>query len=86
MVENKGKASRAVVGQLITDMNDFSNYVKNELHAILGAAKNLGEFWRDPQYDQFISFVNDLTASLKKDLFVFDEAADALQKKLNKYN
>lgn len=85
MQANKGKANREVVQNLINDMNDFSEYVKGELQTMLIQAERLGNSWKDPQYEQFTSFISELTESLKKDLSVFDEAAIALQKKLDMY-
>lgn len=85
MQANKGKANREVVQNLINDMNDFSEYVKGELQTMLIQTERLGNNWKDPQYEQFNSFISELTESLKKDLLVFDEAAIALQKKLDMY-
>lgn len=85
-MSNKGKANREVVQGLINDMNDFSEYVNEELNNMLYQVNRLGETWKDPQYEQFSSFINDLNDSLKKDLAVFDEASNALQNKVNMYD
>lgn len=85
MQANKGKANREVVQNLINDMNDFSEYVKTELQSMITQTERLGNSWKDPQYEQFNAFISELTESLKKDLLVFDEAAIALQKKLDMY-
>ena len=85
MQANKGKANREVVQNLINDMNDFSEYVKGELQTMVIQTERLGNSWKDPQYEQFNCFISELTESLKKDLLVFDEAAMALQKKLDMY-
>lgn len=85
MPANKGKANATVVQTLINDMKEFSEYVNGELQTMINQAIRLGESWKDPQYDQFISFISELTESLKKDLTTFDEAAVALQKKLDMY-
>ena len=85
MPGNSGKASSSVVAALIKDMRDFSNYVESELQKMVNEANQLGQSWKDPQYDQFRSFINDLTDSLKGDLATFGEATDQLQKKLDMY-
>ena len=82
---NKGKASREVVQALINDMNSFNQFVYNEVSEMMNKTNRLGESWKDSQYTQFSSFMVELTESLKKDLAVLDEAAVALQKKLNMY-
>ena len=86
MQENKGRANREVVQKLINDMNDFSEFVKNELLVIVDQTERLSESWNDPQYDQFSSFIRELTSSLNKDLLVFDESSLSLQKKLDMYD
>lgn len=85
-MSNKGKANREVVQGLINDMRDFSEFVNLELDKMLNQTNRLGETWKDPQYEQFSSFINDLNDSLKKDLAVFDEASNALQNKVNMYD
>lgn len=85
MGANKGKANREVVQRLIDDMHDFSEYVNGELRTMIEQADRLGDSWKDPQYVQFSSFINELSASLQKDLEVFGEATVALQKKVNMY-
>ena len=85
MPVNSGKATRESVQGLINDMNSFSEYVKGELTNMIRETDRLGESWRDPQYQQFSSFMYELTESLNKDLSVFDEAAYALQRKVDLY-
>lgn len=82
---NKGRASREVVQALINDMNSFNQFVSNEVTSMMNKTNRLGESWKDSQYTQFSNFMTELTESLKKDLAVLDEAAVALQKKLNMY-
>lgn len=86
MAVDKGKASREVVQQLITDMTDFKNYVEGEIQSMISQTNRLGESWNDPQYAQFSAFIDDLTNSLKKDLAVFEEATNSLRKKLSMYD
>lgn len=85
MNSNSGKASREVVQGLINDMDTFSKYVTEELKRMLILADELGETWKDPQYNQFNQFITELVISLSKDLNIFDEATNALQKKLDMY-
>ncbi|MBQ9749436.1 MAG: WXG100 family type VII secretion target [Clostridia bacterium] len=82
---NKGRASREVVQALINDMNSFNQFVSGEVTSMMNKTNRLGESWKDSQYTQFSNFMTELTESLKKDLAVLDEAAVALQKKLNMY-
>lgn len=82
---NKGKASREAVQRLINDMTDFSEVVKYKLQMMMNETSKLGDTWRDPQYQQFNTFMTELTESLKRDLGVFDDAASALQKKVDMY-
>ena len=86
MTTNKGKANKQVVQGLVNDMNDFNDYVGAELKAMIDQTVRLADSWNDPQYDQFSSFIEELTNSLQKNLDIFKEAAIFLQKKVNMYD
>lgn len=86
MNHDQGKSNRTVVQSLIRDMNDFSAFVNNQLAEMNDSVDRLGEYWMDKQYQQFQSYIRELTEALKQDLNVFDEASNQLQKKLDMYD
>lgn len=86
MTVDQGKSSRTVVQGLIHDMHKFSDFVQAEIITMIRQTDQLAESWNDPQYEQFSEFIYNLSESIAKDLRVFDEATNALQKKLDMYN
>lgn len=82
-IANKGKANREVVQGLINDMRTFNDIVSNELKMMKQKADDLGNSWKDSQYNQFYNFVTQLNDSINKDLEVLKESADDLQRRLN---
>lgn len=82
---NSGKGNREVVQALINDMHSFNEVVGNEISTMMNRTERLGESWRDAQYNQFSGFMTELSEALKRDLATLEEAANALQKKVNMY-
>lgn len=81
----KGKASKTAVENLILNLNQFSEAVKNELSNMMSKANELADTWKDSQYKQFITFVSELNNSIRNDLNSLDNAKDNLQSIINKY-
>ena len=81
----KGKASKTTVENLILNLNQFSEAVKNELSNMMSKANELADTWKDSQYKQFITFVSELNNSIRNDLNSLDNAKDNLQSIINKY-
>lgn len=85
MQVKSGSGDEIVVRKLISDMNLFSEHVRQELQSMLNRTETLGDSWKDPQYMQFREFIYELVGSLKRDLDIFDEAANHLERKVNLY-
>lgn len=85
-MNNKGKANKEVVINLINNLNEFNEIVREELRLMLASAQELNESWNDPQYYVFFDAVNELNSELRKDLDVLDEASQALAKKVALYD
>ncbi len=82
----QGKSNRAVVQALINDMNAFNEHVTNEIQKMMNKTNALGSAWQDAQYNQFSSFMEELSASMRQDLVVIQESAAFLQAKLSMYD
>ena len=83
---NQGKSNRATVETLIADIEKFITDVSDEASAILSEADRLSGDWQDPQYDEFLSFVEELAGQLGNHLQQMDEVEVQLQRMLDKYD
>lgn len=77
-----GYVVREAVRNLLTDVRAFQEDARGEIAKISSCADSLGDAWNDPQYQQFRSYIEDLTSALNRDLQVLEDAVVALNKEL----
>ncbi len=77
-----GYVVREAVRNLLTDVRAFQEDARGEITKISSCADSLGDAWNDPQYQQFRSYIEDLTSALNRDLQVLEDAVVALNKEL----
>lgn len=80
-----GKANREVIQNLIGNMRKFNDLVEQEIVRMNERTENLGETWKDAQYQQFHEYILDLSESLRQDLRIIQETADTLQNRVNEF-
>ena len=71
-----------VVINLKRDVTDFQEAVLSQIEALKSRAESMGEAWQDSQYNDFMSYIDELSASLKNDIQQLDYAVTALSKEL----
>lgn len=78
---DRGKASKVVVKKLVEDIRFFSKAVKNESKKMMSIAQELNSQWNDPQYKNFLKFMEDLTSSLIADTKDLDYTATKVEER-----
>jgi len=83
---NQGRSNRQTVEVLISDINRFIDDVSDETGRILSESDRLAGDWQDPQYQEFMGFVEDLANQLGNHLQKMDEVVIQLERMLAKYD
>lgn len=78
---DSGKASKVVVKRLVEDIDYFASAVKEDANKMLREAEDLQNYWNDPQYKSFLSFMQDLTGDLTKDTENLDYCARKIEER-----
>jgi hypothetical protein len=78
---DSGKASKVVVKRLVGDIDYFAESVKEDAAKMLREAEDLQAYWNDPQYQNFLSFMRDLTDELVKDTANLDYVARKIEER-----
>ena len=82
---DQGKAKKAVILELIKNLDQFNKHVDDEIKAIKQNAEGLSECWHDPQYESFLAYTGEITAQLKKDISLLVGVRDNLKIKADKF-
>lgn len=77
---DSGKAQKAVVRKLVSDLRFYSAQVKIQADKINKIADDMSSSWRDGQYQKFRAYIGGLSSELKNDTKELDYAADMLEK------
>ena len=80
------KEDKAVVQGVINDITDFSEAVNDVMSRLKTEAQNMADVWKDAQYNQFITCIEELDAGIKKDLQELGEAQQELSRRLAMYD
>ena len=80
---DSGKANREAIEGLIFDINDFIESVNDEIKEINKDANDLGEYWDDEQYEEFLKIVETLNIDLSHQLNSLEGIIVNLKDKLN---
>ncbi len=76
-----GKADLAAVDRLVKELRDYKAYVDRTVDGIMAKTENLRSAWDDPQYKKVLSRMKEISDSIKKNLEVFSQSADMLERK-----
>ena len=80
-MRDDGRASKAAILGAIKDIDDYVMIVKAELTAIRKEAAALSDMWKDKKHQQFLQYVDNMKASMEKDLAVIEDTRQQLDKK-----
>lgn len=76
----KGKVNDIdIVYSLKNAANTLHNQIEDFSRIVKSGADSLGEGWRDNQYNQFMSFIDDLTNNLNSNASVINDAVEYLE-------
>lgn len=76
---NSGKAQKAVVRKLVSDIRFFSEQVKLQSEKMIGISEALSHSWNDPQYEKFRNYMTELCNDLKNGTKELDYCANKLE-------
>lgn len=77
---DSGRAQKAVVRKLVSDLRFYSAQVKIQADKISKIADDMSSSWCDGQYQKFRAYIGGLSSELKNDTKELDYAADMLEK------
>ncbi len=80
-----GKASKAVVLELVKNIQQFNEIVTKEIKDIQKDATDLSSCWNDPQYKEFLAFTTEITKQLQSDIATLDTVEKNLKIKADKF-
>ena len=80
-----GKASKAVVLELVKNIQQFNENVTKEIKDIQKDATDLSSCWNDPQYKDFLAFTTEITKQLQSDIATLDTVEKNLKIKADKF-
>ena len=80
-----GKASKAVVLDLVKNIQQFNEIVTKEIKDIQKDATDLSSCWNDPQYKDFLAFTTEITKQLQSDIATLDTVEKNLKIKADKF-
>ena len=80
-----GKASKAVVLELVKNIQQFNEIVTKEIKNIQKDATDLSSCWNDPQYKEFLAFTTEITKQLQSDIATLDTVEKNLKIKADKF-
>jgi len=80
-----GKASKAVVLELVKNIQQFNEIVTKEIKDIQKDATDLSSCWNDPQYKEFLAFTTAITKQLQSDIATLDTVEKNLKIKADKF-
>lgn len=78
---DSGRASKVVVKKLIEDIKFFSNAVNLEAGKMMNLASGLQSQWDDPQYRNFLTYMENLTSELKRNTKDLEYVAERLEER-----
>lgn len=82
---DKGRATKAVVLELVKNIRQFNEIVTKEIGSIRKDAANLSECWNDPQYKEFLVFTTEIAKQLQSDIATLAAVEKNLQAKADKF-
>lgn len=71
-----------VVINLKRDVNEFQEVVFAEIDSLKSRAEAMGDAWQDSQYQDFMAYIEELSAALKSDVQQLEDAVAALDKEI----
>ena len=80
-----GKASKAVVLELVKNIQQFNEIVTKEIKNIQKDATDLSSCWNDPQYKEFLAFTTEITRQLQSNIATLDTVEKNLKIKAEKF-
>lgn len=80
-----GKASKAVILDLVKNIQQFNEIVTKEIGDIQKDAVNLSSCWNDPQYKEFLAFTTEITKGLQSDIVALETVERNLKIKAEKF-
>lgn len=80
-----GKASKAVVLELVKNIQQFNEIVTKEIKDIRKDATDLSSCWNDPQYKDFLAFTTEITRQLQSDIATLETVEKNLKIKADKF-
>ncbi len=80
-----GKASKAVILELVKNIQQFNEIVTKEIKDIQKDATDLSSCWNDPQYKDFLAFTTEITKQLQSDITMLDTVEKNLKIKADKF-
>ena len=80
-----GKASKAVVLELVKNIQQFNEIVTKEIKDIQKDATDLSSCWNDPQYKDFLAFTTEITKQLQSNIATLDTVEKNLKIKADKF-
>ena len=81
-MRDDGRASKAAILGVIKDIDDYVMIVQAELNAIKKEAEALSDMWKDQKHQQFLQYVDNMKASMEKDLAVIVDTRQQLDNKV----
>ena len=76
---DQGRAKKAVILELIKNIEQFNAVVRKEIGDIQKDATKLSACWDDPQYKDFMNYTTEITKGLNRDVELLDGLAKNLQ-------
>ena len=80
-----GKAPKAVVLELVKNIQQFNEIVTKEIKDIQKDATDLSSCWNDPQYKEFLAFTTEITRQLQSNIATLDTVEKNLKIKAEKF-
>lgn len=80
-----GKAPKAVVLELVKNIQQFNEIVTKEIKDIQKDATDLSSCWNDPQYKDFLAFTTEITKQLQSDIATLYTVEKNLKIKADKF-
>ncbi len=76
---NSGKATKAVVKQMVEYIRYFADSVKEDSGKMMDEAQSLNSYWNDTQYQNFLRLIEELTSSLVDKTRALYDCADKVE-------
>lgn len=80
------KEDRDIVTSVIKDIDSYNSKIIELMGKLKSTVSGMNEYWKDAQYNEFVTYIEELDGSIKQDLAILDESKQDLQRRLAMYN